>query len=138
MSGYTASVISPCGINCTTCYAFQRSKNRCSGCRNQSGYKPNYCVVCKIVNCERLAMTLSGFCHECDQFPCARLKQLDKRYRNKYHSSLVGNLRDLKAMGPEAYMEREDVRCRCSRCGTVICIHSDACQQCGLVLPGRI
>lgn len=83
-------------------------------------------------------MTRSGFCHECDQFPCARLKQLDKRYRSKYHSSPIDNLRDLNRMGPEVYMEREDVRCRCAGCGAVVCIHSATCKQCGLPLPDRI
>jgi hypothetical protein len=41
-------------------------------------------------------------------------------------------------MGPEVYMEREDVRCRCAGCGAVVCIHSATCKQCGLPLPDRI
>ena len=32
------------------------------------------------------------YCYECDGFPCARVKRLDKRYRTKYEMSMIENL----------------------------------------------
>lgn len=129
------SMIAPCGINCGTCYAFQRTKNRCVGCLTPEGNKPKHCNLCSIKNCGHLPQNGSNHCYECEIFPCKRLKQLDKRYRSKYHSSLIQNLKDLKVMGEELYMEREKVRCRCKECGAVICIHAKECQSCKTTLP---
>jgi hypothetical protein len=32
------------------------------------------------------------YCYECDEFPCARVKRLDKRYRTKYEMGMIENL----------------------------------------------
>lgn len=129
------SLIAPCGINCITCYAYQRSKNRCVGCLSADGNKPRHCIVCKIRNCAHHESAASASCKDCEIFPCKRLKQLDKRYRTKYHSSLIQNLKDLNAIGATQYLQREEERCRCMVCGEIICIHSKECQFCKAKLP---
>ena len=122
--------IAPCGINCTTCYAYQRKKNVCQGCRAAEGSKLHHCTVCKIANCELLAETSSGFCYDCSRFPCARLKLLDKRYRLRYHTSLADDLRKLQSEGLEHYLEQEEHRWTCPHCNGKLCIHNENCPQC--------
>ena len=88
------ALIAPCGMNCRLCYGYIRVKNKCNGRRSQDGSKPTSCSKCSIVNCEKLMGYGSGFCYECDK-RCRRLKYLDKRYREKYHMSMVENLYSL-------------------------------------------
>lgn len=128
---FKMNMIAPCGINCTVCYAHLREKNKCPGCRNDKGYKAKSCLLCKIKNCENREAGQSGYCYECNNFPCQRLKQLDKRYRTKYGTGLVGNLQSIKALGIRKYNTLEKERWLCKHCGEVLCIHRRECDHCG-------
>ena len=134
----TIESIAPCGLNCTTCYAYQRAKNTCPGCRGESNTKPAYCHRCIIANCPSLAETASGYCYDCANFPCKRLKQLDRRYRLKYHTGLIQNLLDLKNIGPEAFQLREQQRYTCRNCGAWLRVHSNTCPECKAPFPGTL
>lgn len=134
----TMAAIAPCGINCTTCYTYQRSKNTCPGCRSEGETKPAYCQRCIIRNCPSLAETSSGYCYDCASFPCKRLKQLDRRYRLKYQTSLIQNLLDLKAMGEKAFTLREQQRYTCGQCGAWLCVHSKTCPECKAPFSGTL
>lgn len=123
--------IAPCGINCGTCRAYLRAKNKCSGCMSVSGPKVNHCGNCSIRNCELLGKTSSKFCYDCDIFPCARIKHIDKRYRLRYNTGLINNLLTIKTMGIDAWLQQEARRWRCSGCGSVLSVHSHACDKCG-------
>ena len=79
-SDMKGSLIAPCGMNCGICKYYLWEKKKCPGCRGNDTDKPPYCVRCKIKNCETIAEGRSKFCFECEK-TCARLKQLDKRYR---------------------------------------------------------
>jgi hypothetical protein len=130
MENMKAELIAPCGMNCRLCMAFQREKNKCSGCNSIDGTKPAYCTHCIISNCDTIKNNTSGLCHECDKFPCKRLKQLDKRYRTKYHMSMLENLLDIKQMGMEAFLEKQQLRWTCSECGNILSVHRDFCFVC--------
>ncbi|HEY5557952.1 DUF3795 domain-containing protein [Acetobacterium sp.] len=108
MSEMRAELIAPCGMNCRLCMAYQREKKQCKGCNSNSGYKTNSCLKCIIKNCPTIQNNGSGFCYECDKFPCARLKQLDKRYRTKYHMSMIENLKFIKNNGIDAFLQQEE------------------------------
>jgi len=82
--------------------------------------------------CSLLGNGLVRFCHECGDFPCSRLKALDKRYRTKYHMSMVENLRFIKEHGMRSFLEKEEAKWRCPECGGVICCHNGLCFSCGL------
>lgn len=123
-------MVAPCGILCSLCYAFLRSKNRCSGCLSNGTQKMKHLSTCKIKNCEKLALTPSGYCYDCTTFPCLRLKQLDKRYRIKYHVNLLENLIYLKESGPKAFLQSETARWKCPQCGGTICMHKGVCLNC--------
>jgi len=124
-------MVAPCGINCGVCLAYLRDKNRCNGCWSEIGQKHNYCLVCKIKNCENLSATESGFCYECPTFPCKRLKQLDKRYNTRYNLNLLGSLRFIQESGMETFIRAEVKKWKCQNCGGTICVHRDFCLKCG-------
>lgn len=125
-----SKLIAPCGIYCGACYMFLRDKKRCWGCRIDSAEKPKYCDKCIIANCERLSQTTSGFCFDCEKFPCQRLKQLDKRYRTKYDTSLVQNQVDIKEKGSKSFLASESVKRTCPKCRSVVSIHWKDCKSC--------
>jgi len=56
--------------------------------------------------CELLGKGKLRFCFECNNFPCKRLKALDKRYRMKYHMSMIDNLNFIKENGLEAFLAK--------------------------------
>jgi predicted RNA-binding Zn-ribbon protein involved in translation (DUF1610 family) len=58
------------------------------------------------------------------------LKDLDKRYRTKYHTSFVENLVSIKNKGLEAFINQEYAKWKCPECGGTICIHRGFCLNC--------
>lgn len=124
-------LIAPCGMNCGICIGHLREKKPCGGCfMLDDANKPGNCRSCSITNCRHLANTASGFCYDCDIYPCARLKRLDKRYRSKYGMSMIENLELIQKSGIEAFLENEQERWTCSECGAVLCVHRKYCLTC--------
>lgn len=132
MNEMREELIAPCGMNCRLCVAYQRDKNRCGGCRNEIDikYKTKSSMNCVIKNCPVIKSNKSGFCFECDKFPCQRLKQLDKRYRTKYHMSMLENLEFIKEYGLNRFLEREKSKWICKECGEIVCVHKHICLAC--------
>lgn len=125
------TLIAPCGMNCGICRAYLREKNKCPGCNSPDLNKPKYCIVCRIKNCEELKKTTANYCFSCKGFPCARLKQLDRRYRTKYGMSMIDNLKRIKETGIENFMVIENEKWTCEKCGDIICVHTWKCTKCG-------
>lgn len=123
-------LIAPCGMNCTLCYAYQRSKNHCPGCRIDDEGKAFSCVNCRIKNCENFNDTSKSFCYQCESYPCKRLKHLDKRYRTKYNMSMIENLEHIKKNGLKKFIGYENKRWACKSCGENICVHKGGCLNC--------
>jgi len=123
-------MIAPCGINCSLCLAFLRDKNKCCGCWGADSNKPYHCSACSIKNCDNLAATGSKFCYECSNYPCTRLKQLDKRYRLKYKVDILDNMATIKESGLSAFMNAETIKWKCPQCGGSICMHRGYCLHC--------
>jgi len=122
---FTAILIAPCGMNCAICMAHLREKNRCGGC-----YAPDRKCSrnCTISACGKV----QGRCHpDCGEFPCRRLKQLDKRYRTKYHMSMLDNLAAIRKDGIRAFVRNERKRWTCTSCGGTIDVHHYRCSACG-------
>lgn len=127
---FNKSQIAPCGMNCGTCIAYLRDKNKCPGCRVYSTDKAISIQRCIIPKCVRLDKTESKFCYECEKFPCKRVKQLDKRYRTKYKTSFIENLAMIKEKGIEKFLDFESKRRTCHNCGSVLSVHRDYCLNC--------
>ena len=123
-------LIAPCGMNCAICLAYLRETSRCPGCRVHDTHKPKTRTNCVIKNCEVRTIG-DGFCHQCPDYPCKRLKQLDKRYRAKYAMSMIENLESIRERGLEAFIDSENERWRCAKCGGTVCVHRGYCLRCG-------
>lgn len=123
-------MIAPCGINCELCLGHQRLKNSCSGCWGSEDTVRNHCKLCRIKNCEFLTKTDSKFCYECPNYPCTRLKQLEKRYRVRYNVNIFENFRIIKDSGLEEFTRQQKVKYTCPECGGTVCMHRDYCLSC--------
>ncbi len=130
-------LIASCGMNCSLCRSYQAMNNDLK--KQGFGYK--YCPGCTPRGenclhmgdqCELLAKGLVRFCFECDAFPCKRLMSLDKRYRTKYHMSMIENLTFIQANGIESFLQKEESQWRCPECDGLICCHNGLCMQCDL------
>jgi hypothetical protein len=130
-------LIAPCGMNCGVCLAYLAQKNDLK----KKGFNRTYCPGCRPRGkncafmkkaCAKLGEGLVRFCYECADYPCRRLKGLDKRYRTKYHMSMIENLDFIKAKGMEAFLEKEKARWSCPECGETICCHNGLCMVCDL------
>ena len=127
---FDRSLIAPCGMNCGTCIAYLRQKNRCPGCRINSADKAVSVRSCIITKCDHLQSTASEFCYECEKFPCKRLKQLEKRYSTKYNTSFFENLKIIKEKGIDSFLRFESARRTCRNCGSVLSVHRAYCLYC--------
>ena len=124
-------LIAPCAMNCGICIGYLREKNKCCGCNFDSGFKPNSCKNCIIKNCEHIKTSASGFCYDCEKYPCKRLKQLDKRYRTKYRMSMIENLNKIKISGMTEFLKSENEKWKCPNCGSRLSAHRNNCLSCG-------
>jgi len=129
--------IAPCGMNCGTCSSYL------AGTRDIriQGVRMPYCRGCRPRNkscaflkkqCRLLSEGTVTFCYECPGFPCERLVALDKRYRERYHMSMLENLALIKDQGMDAFLHKEAEKWRCSHCGGTISCHNGICFDCGI------
>jgi hypothetical protein len=128
-------LIAPCGMNCALCVSYLAMKTDL----NKKGFSRKYCPGClprgkhclfMKDTCERVGKGLVRFCSDCPDFPCTRLKSLDKRYRTKYHMSMIENLNTIKEEGMTAFLEIEQKKWHCPACGGEICCHNGLCLSC--------
>lgn len=132
-----AELIAPCGMNCELCVNFQAMKQEI----NKKGFKKTYCPGCQPrgkhcvfmrKTCDLIGKGKIRFCFECEEYPCNRLKNLDKRYRSNYHMSMLENLESIRADGIEKFVENEKAKWHCPKCGQMICCHNGLCLNCDL------
>jgi hypothetical protein len=130
-------LIAPCGMNCGVCISYLAMTNDLKN----KGFRKKYCGGClprgnncvfMQKQCDLLRKGFVRFCYECEDFPCRRLKVLDKRYRSKYHMSMIENLDFIKAHGIGSFLEKEASKWHCPKCGGVICCHNGLCLNCSL------
>jgi hypothetical protein len=126
-----AELIAPCGMNCGICKYYYREKKNCPGCRTNDETKATYCTECIIINCTTINTNKSGFCYECETMPCKRLKTLDKRYKTKYHMSMLDNLKFIKEHGIKSFLEKERKKWICPQCNETVTCHGGMCMSCG-------
>ena len=108
---------------------------------NKHGLKLRYCTGCRarrnkpcafVKNCKLLSEGKVQYWYECDEFPCGRLKQLDKRYRTFYHMSMIENFKYLKEYGVNKFLEKEEETWKCPECSGVISCPNGICYNCGI------
>lgn len=123
------TVIAPCGQICDLCSAFQREKNKCSGCTIDGG-KPLSCTQCIIVNCSEKSGDPTKLCYICSKYPCKRLKDLNKRYSTYYGESLVENFQKIEQLGLDQFVAEAENFWRCPGCGELVNVHRPVCLHC--------
>lgn len=128
-------MIAPCGMICSLCLAFQRTKNRCNGCMSAEASAIRHCSVCLLRNCEEHKTAPSEFCRECRKFPCPRMRQIEKRYVARYGMSFTENMDQIRATGAEAFSIAASEKWRCKQCGQLLCVHRNFCLNCGAANP---
>ncbi len=130
-------LIAPCGMNCAVCVSYLAMRNDLK----RQGFGKSYCSGClpRGKNCTFMKNTchllgngIVRFCYECRDFPCTRLKSLDKRYRSKYHMSMLENLQFIRDNGMVSFLDEEEAKWYCDQCGGVICCHNGLCLNCSL------
>jgi hypothetical protein len=130
-------LIAPCGMNCGVCVSYQAMKNDLK----QKGFAKKYCPGCRprgknctfmSKQCSLVGKGLVRFCFECGSFPCNRLKDIDERYRTKYHMSMIENLEFIKEQGIDKFLEKEEEKWCCPECGEAVCCHNGLCLHCDL------
>lgn len=131
---FDTKLIAPCGMNCGTCIAFLREKNKCYGCRIDTEDNLKTRLLCKIKNCEDLSKTSSKFCFDCGKFPCKRIKHIDRRYKTRYKTSFIENLLMIRDKGMEYFLEFESGRRACPKCSAVLSVHRENCLKCRIEL----
>jgi hypothetical protein len=113
------NLIAPCGMNCGVCRAYLRKNNPCYGCRDTTQDKPKSIVQCRMRNCK---MRSGKFCFDCPEFPCERLRNLNKRYRTKYVMSEIENLESIRENGIRNFVAAERKRWISEK--GIFCVHS--------------
>lgn len=118
----TTKQVAPCGMNCGICRAYLREKNKCPGCRAVDTDKAISVIRCKIKNCDVIQKGKVRFCFECEKFPCAWLKNLDKRYRSKYGMSEIENLENIRDNGIDEFVKSERKKWQSEK--GIFCVHN--------------
>lgn len=130
-------LIAPCGMNCAICGGYLALRHNV---KNQ-GIRVPYCEGCRPKNkkcaflkkkCELLLDNRIKFCYECTNFPCERLKHIDKRYQTLFRMSFIENLEYIKTRGMAKFLETQKKKWRCPNCGQMICCHNGICFNCNL------
>lgn len=135
MDNIQTNLIAPCGMNCGICGAYLASKNKLK----DKGIEIPYCAGCRIRNkqcaflkkrCDLLLHGKVNFCYECPDFPCENLNHLDKRYRDRFHMSMVNNLRQIKKKGLDNFLSDQNQKWHCPKCAGMVSCHNGLCFHC--------
>jgi len=149
------NLVGRCGIYCGSCIIYGAYKDseqlrkrvaerenckpedvRCEGCQTvlTNGWESKeWGKNCKIVNC--LEAKGLEFCFECDVYPkCERFRDLAGHCLEKHREDLVNNLKKIETGEVEEWLEGEDKKWRCQKCGKPISRHLTECHWCGTKL----
>ena len=115
---FDPEMIAPCGINCSICRGYLRQKNPCHGCNFAEENRPKTREHCPLRVCDKRE---GRFCYACPEFPCDRLKRLDKRYRTRYGMSEIENLKYIRDNGLDEFLEEERMKWVSEE--GILCVH---------------
>ncbi len=130
----TAEMIAPCGLDCSLCKRALAETDPCPGCHGPDEFKPEFCAKrCGIILCRKRKENGYVFCDECPDYPCGDVTEKEDRYTSQYplFESPARNLRDIRALGMEQFLEKERREWACRECGHIISVHTGICSGCG-------
>ena len=145
-----------CGLYCGACIIYRAYKDseelrrtvadrekckpediRCEGCQTvlSNGWNvegQEWGKNCKIVKC--LEAKGLDFCYECDTYPnCEKFRGIAE-WCLKKGENLVENLDKIKAGNVEEWLEEEERKWRCQKCGKPVSMDLTECHWCGAKL----
>ena len=135
----TAAMIAPCGLDCSLCKRALAETDPCPGCSGPDEHKPAFCSEkCGIILCRKRKENGYEYCDECPDDPGGDVTEKETRYTSKYplHESPGQNLRDIRALGMERFLEKEREQWSCRECGHIVAVHTGICSGCGKQYPG--
>lgn len=127
-------MIAPCGLDCSLCKRALAKENPCPGCLGPDEGKPPFCSEkCGIILCRKRKENGYVYCDECPDYPCADVTEKENRYTSKYplYESPRKNLRDIREMGMEKFLEKQRKQWTCKECGHIISVQTGICSGCG-------
>lgn len=101
----------------------------CQGCK--SGVVCTYCAGCGIRQCAQSRKI--EFCFECEEFPCAGLVAL-RNNGDPHRAVILRNQRFIRDQGWERWLEAQQARWTCPKCGAGFCWYDRKCKSCGATL----
>ena len=137
------NLAAPCGIYCGFCRQYLVLKK---GLFEEKGLKIG-CKGCRIRNkkctfirrdCSPLLNNEIDFCYECEAFPCENLDKLNDIYVKRYSINLIDNLKRIKEIGVDNWLQEQQKLYTCPECGGEVCIHDSECYECGKKLNPNI
>jgi superfamily II DNA helicase RecQ len=153
------NLVGRCGLYCGACIIYRAYKDsehlrqiiaednncrleeiRCEGCQTvlTNGWKveEKWGKNCKIVMC--LENKGLNFCYECDTYPeCAKFHEIADE-ELKRGENLMENLNKIKIGKVKEWLEEEDKKWRCQKCGKPIAMHLTECHWCGAKLREKL
>lgn len=87
-----------CGLNCGLCS--MRLSNHCPGC---GGGEHHSCAIAKC----SLEHGAPEYCFQCDDFPCAKYKDVDKKDSFITHKNQLKDIQKAKNIGIDAYTKEQ-------------------------------
>lgn len=101
----------------------------CDGCLS-GGELAGHCQHCAIRKCAE-AKQNDARCTECDELPCARINNLINMGHYLHRNEYLPNLEKIRELGVEKWVEYEQERWRCPRCGLPMSWYDAECVGCG-------
>jgi hypothetical protein len=132
--------LAPCGVFCGACPSFQKT---CFGCSSASkSQRRTSWLSCQIRKCCYEEREYS-FCAECVEFPCQKINQKlieshPKDPKFSYRHEIPENVKLYKTLGQEAYLLYQAQKWTCPDCGGRVTFYDYQCQDCGVVLLGKM
>lgn len=127
-------LVAPCGMNCSLCsrylaYVNGLKRSSCAGCRTGNRKCTYLFAKCTGINND-VRTKDAAFCSECEQYPCAQIDRIEKRYDTNYGMSMKENLEAIKKKGVAKFIDRQYRKYRCPACGGWTSIHNGKCFHC--------
>ena len=122
-----------CGLYCGACPIVLKTKagtgtEQCHGCKSEQ--PTGYCAVCGIKACAQSRG--HGFCNECPEYErCASMDKFLKDANWPYQQAAARNMEAIRQVGLTAWLEVQEQRWRCAKCGAAHSWWEETCTKCG-------
>jgi ribosomal protein S27AE len=124
-----------CGLYCGACPILLGTKagaepRPCKGCKSEFIAAERHCTSCKIKACAQERGY--DFCFECpDLDTCEHLHAFIAEPQWPYHQGVMQNMEMIKRAGLSKWLETQEDRWRCGKCGAAHSWWDETCPQCG-------